>query len=128
MTLLSKYVNQNSLKQYYNPYVLPVFDFGCIVWGNTINSNLTRPVKLQKRVARMILKADFMTPSEQIFKELNGYHSPNGSSITLTSWYIKVLPAKLQTISLQCSRNARNTMRGKPGQQLSIYCAFPDNI
>ena len=31
--LLSKYVNQNSLKQYYNLYVLPVFDFGCVIWG-----------------------------------------------------------------------------------------------
>ena len=58
MKLLSKYVNQNSLKQYYNSYVLPVFDFRCVVWG-------------QKRAARMILKADFMTPSEQLFKELN---------------------------------------------------------
>ena len=27
MKLLSKYVNQNSLKQYYNAYVLPVIDF-----------------------------------------------------------------------------------------------------
>ena len=71
MKLLSKYVNQNSLKQYYNSYALPVFDFGCVVWSNTINANLTRLVKLQKRAARMILKADFITSSEQVFKELN---------------------------------------------------------
>ena len=71
MKLLSKYVNQNSLKQYYNSYVLPLFDFGCVVWGNTTNANLTRLLKLQKRAVRMILKADFMTPSEQLFKELN---------------------------------------------------------
>ena len=71
MKLLSKYDNQNSLKQYYNPYVLPVFDFGCVVWGNTTNANLTRFVKLQKRAATMILKADFMTPSKQLYKELN---------------------------------------------------------
>ena len=45
MKLLSKYVNQNSLKQYYNAYVLPVFDFGCVVWGNTTNANMKRPVK-----------------------------------------------------------------------------------
>ena len=31
LKLLSKYVNQNSLQQYYNSYVLPVFDFGCVV-------------------------------------------------------------------------------------------------
>ena len=39
--------------------------------GNTTNANLTRFVKLQKRAARMSLKADFVTPSEQRFKELN---------------------------------------------------------
>ena len=71
MKLLSKYVDQNSLKQYYNSYVLTVFDFGCVVWDNTTNANLTRLVKLQKRAARMILKADFITPSEQLFEELN---------------------------------------------------------
>ena len=48
-----------------------VFDFGCVVWGNATNVNLTRLVKFQKRAARMILKADFMSPSEKFFKELN---------------------------------------------------------
>ena len=48
MKLLSKYVNQSSLKQYYHSYVLPVFDFGCVVWGNITNANLTRLVKIQK--------------------------------------------------------------------------------
>ena len=64
MKLLSKYVNQNFIKQYYNSYVLPVVDFGAVVWVNTTNANLTRLVKLQKRVARMILEADLMAPSE----------------------------------------------------------------
>ena len=72
--ILSKYINQNSLKQYYNSYVLPVFEFGCVVWGNTTNAKMI--VKLQKRAARMILKADFMTLSEQLFKELNMVHVP----------------------------------------------------
>ena len=34
MKLLSKYVNQTFLKQYYDAYALPVFDFGCVVLGN----------------------------------------------------------------------------------------------
>ncbi|MCG8066696.1 MAG: hypothetical protein JAY84_02445 [Candidatus Thiodiazotropha taylori] len=70
MKLLSKYVNQTSLKQYFNAYVLPVFDYGCVVWGNTTTANTLRLVKLQKRAARIILKADFLTPSEQLFREL----------------------------------------------------------
>ena len=42
MKLLSKYVNHNVLKQYYNSYVLPVVKYGCVDWGNTTNANLTR--------------------------------------------------------------------------------------
>ena len=71
MKLLSKYVDQKSLKQYYNAYVLPVFVDGCVVWGNTTNANATRLAKLSKRAARIILKADFLTPFEQLFKKLN---------------------------------------------------------
>ena len=37
MKLLSKYVDQTSLKQYFNSYVLPVFDYGCVIWGNATN-------------------------------------------------------------------------------------------
>ena len=124
MKLLSNYVNQNSLKQYYNSYVLPVFDFGCVVWGNTTNANLTRLVKLQNRAARMILKADLITPSEQLFKELNWLPF----SIIPTSRYIKALPNILPNMSPQCSCISLNTMIGKPDQQFSIYCTFNDHI
>ena len=109
--LLSKYVNQNSLKQYYNSYVLPVFDFGCVVWGNTINSNLTRLVKLQKRAARMVLKADFMTPSEQLFKDLNWLPFPKRVQYHTCLMVYESVTGK----ALQCSRMSRNTMRSKPG-------------
>ena len=127
MKLLSKYVNQSSLKQYYNSYYLPMSDFGCVVWGNTTNANLTRLVKLQKRAARMILKADFMTPSEQLFKELNSLPFPKRFSIIPASRYIKALPDKLPNMSPQCSRMSLKIMRGKPGQQFSIYCTFQDH-
>ena len=105
-----------------------MFDFVCVVWGNTTNANLTRLVKLQKRAARMILKADFKTPSEQLFKELNWLHSQNGFSIIPASRFIKALPDKLPNISPQCSCMSLNTMIGKPDQQFSIYCTFPDHI
>ena len=42
MKLLAKYIDQTSLKQYYNSYVLPVFDYGCVVWGNTTHANVIR--------------------------------------------------------------------------------------
>ena len=48
-----------------------MFDFGCVVWDSAANAKLTKLVKLQERAARMILKTDFMTPSEHLFKEQN---------------------------------------------------------
>ena len=32
LKLLSKYVGKQSLNQYYNSYILPIFDFGCMIW------------------------------------------------------------------------------------------------
>ena len=31
LKLLSKYVNKPGLKQYYNSYILPIFDYGCLI-------------------------------------------------------------------------------------------------
>ena len=40
-------------------------------------NNLERHLKLQKRAARIILKADFRTPSVDMFRDL-GWHSIEG--------------------------------------------------
>ena len=64
------YVDLSSLKTYYQSYILPSFDYGCIVWGKCKRSNIDRLIKLQKRAARIILQADFMTPSKQMFATL----------------------------------------------------------
>ena len=33
MKLLSKYVDASSLNQYYSSYILPIFDYGCMLSG-----------------------------------------------------------------------------------------------
>ena len=70
MKQLSKYVNKDSLKQYYNSYILPIFDYGCLIWSRCSVTNTNKMLKLQKRAARIILKADIMTPSETMFNKL----------------------------------------------------------
>ena len=70
MNQLSKYINKDSLKQYYNSYILPIFDYGCLIWSRCSVTNTNRLLKLQKRAARIILEADIMTPSETLFSEL----------------------------------------------------------
>ena len=70
LKLLSKYVDMPNLKLYYNSYILPIFDYGCMIWGQCLAYNMNRLLKLQKRAARIILQADFMAPSKEIFQEL----------------------------------------------------------
>ena len=71
MKMLSKYVNQDSLKLYFNSYILPLFDYGCVVWGHCSANNMDRLLKFQKKASRIILQAEFNTPSNQMFNILN---------------------------------------------------------
>ena len=62
LKLLSKYIDQPNMKLYYNSYILPIMDNGCMIWGRCSKQNTFRILKLQKRAARIILKADITTP------------------------------------------------------------------
>ena len=73
LKLLSKYVDMESMKQYYNSYIQPTLDYGCLIWGRCSTSTTLRLLKLQKRAARIILNADILTPSKWLFQELNCY-------------------------------------------------------
>ena len=57
---------QLMFKKVYQGYILPLIDYGSVVWGL-----LAHQTKLQKRAARIILHADFNTPSAEMFKDLN---------------------------------------------------------
>ena len=96
--------------------------------GNTRNANLRRLVKLQKRAARMILKADFMKPSEQIFKELNWLPFPkwdlNHTWLMVYKSITGQAPEYISSMLTYVSENHEKQTR----QQLSIYCTFPDHI
>ncbi|MCG7877652.1 MAG: reverse transcriptase family protein [Candidatus Thiodiazotropha endolucinida] len=67
---LSSYVPTNIQKMFYQSYILPIIDYGSLSWGSTSNNNIDRINKLQKRAARIILKADFTTPSAEMFEQL----------------------------------------------------------
>ena len=70
MKILSRYVDSASLKTYYSSYILPLMDYCCIIWGRSRNHNVEQVAKLQKRAARLILRADITTSSKDMFKSL----------------------------------------------------------
>ena len=67
MKLLSIYLDKSHLDQYYNSYILPIFDYACLICGHCTLSNIDRLIRLQKRAARIVLKVDFSTTSQIMF-------------------------------------------------------------
>ena len=57
--------------------ILPLIDYGSYTWGSTSKLNIERLSKLQKRAARIILKADFDAPSSEMFNELGWWTIAN---------------------------------------------------
>ena len=55
---------------FYNAYILPIFDYGCLVWGKGTNSYVNKINSLQKRIAKIILGKSKRAPSTDLFKEL----------------------------------------------------------
>lgn len=67
---LAIYVPTHVQKLYYQGYILPYIDYGSVTWGSSSGTNIERLAKLQKRAARIILHADYDTPSVEMFSKL----------------------------------------------------------
>ncbi|MCG8046530.1 MAG: reverse transcriptase domain-containing protein [Candidatus Thiodiazotropha endolucinida] len=129
---LAAYVSTDVLKKFYQGYILPIIDYGSITWAGTSATNLERILKLQKRAARIILHADFNTPSSTMFTELGWqpvhtrlkynkavfiYKALNG----LTPEYITSL---LKPVAETHDRHLRSSVNGNlavPRSRTSLY-------
>ena len=67
---ISEYVPVDVQKTFYQGYILPYIDYGSVTWGSASTIHIERLSKLQKRAARIILRAEFDTPSEYMFNKL----------------------------------------------------------
>lgn len=74
---LATYVPTRVQKLYYQGYILPYIDYGSVIWGAASGTNIERLAKLQKRAARIILHANYDTPSDQMFKDLHWLSVPD---------------------------------------------------
>ena len=132
LKLLLKYIDKSSMNQYYNSYILPILDYGCLIWGRCSKSNILRLVKLQKRAARIILKEDIYTPSQLLFKELNWltfpkrvqYHTYNMVYKALNGLapeYISEIFVKISDTHNRILRSVDNELLRIPGSRTKIY-------
>ena len=71
------YVPTHIQKVYYQGYILPYIDYGSVTWGSASVTNIERISKLQKRAARIILRANYDTPSVDMFSQLGWLSIPD---------------------------------------------------
>ena len=109
LKLLSKYVDMENMKQYYNSYILPTLDYGCLIWGRCSTSNTLRLLKLQKRATRIILNANILTPSKWLFQELNWLTFPKRLQYHTCNMVYKALNGQTPEYISDCFKKVSET-------------------
>ena len=129
---LAKYVPIKVQKTYYQGYILPLLDYCSNTWGTTYKINIDRLNKLQKRAARIVLKADYTTPSTDMFKELDWMSvssrcNYNKAVLTykalnkLTPPYISDLLKPVSETSTRQLRSSENGSLAVPRSRTALY-------
>ena len=100
--------------QYYNSIISPVMSYVSAIWSNCDKELLYRVFKLQKRAARVILYAERMAPSVELFNRLKWIPFYEKCKIDKASIMFKrihgALPSYLnEHISINNSRHSRTT-------------------
>ena len=123
---------QNIQKIFYQSYIQPLLDYGCNTWGNTTAANIELLSKLQKRAARIILRADFMTPSTIMFNRLEWLSVPkrlmyNKAVLTakalnnLAPAYIAGLLKPVSKTHTRSLRSSENGLLSVPRSRTALY-------
>ena len=68
---VSVFLSSSVLLRIYKQTILPIFDYGCIVWGDCGKGNAKRLERLQNKAMRIILNANRKTCSQEMRIKLN---------------------------------------------------------
>ena len=114
---IRNFLDERDLLLLYNCLIQSQLDYCCEVWGSRYDVHANRLEILQKRAARMILNANFYTPSSELFKRLNLlYRFKHVSCILDVFLYLNVLMIYFKDtfldVSLSHSFNTRYSTRG----------------
>ena len=130
------FVPNQTLKMLYNALVLPLFDYGNVIYSTTDQTYLKRLQTLQNKGARLILNCHFRTHVKDMLKSLNwmnvkdraGFHRLCLMYKTKNGLTPEYLSDKLTTISDIHSHNTRSskrndmaTVKPKNNQQMRTF-------
>lgn len=61
----------NALYKLYCTLLLPYFNYGLLLWGNSTKDHINKVFRLQKRAMRIISNSGYLTHTKPIFKRFN---------------------------------------------------------
>ena len=102
-------LERKALTCLYNALVLPHYSCCCEVWPNNDKTRLTKPLTMQKKVIRIILKVDKYAHTGKLFSSLSVLKFVDivkfKTIIVMFRDYYCQLPGNLQTLFQQCKFN-----------------------
>ena len=108
---------------FYNSYILPIFDYCCVIWGKDNKRYINKIHILQKRVAKIILNKPMRSPTEGLFKQLNWLSFNDRCKYHTSVLVYKVInhmaPTYMSDI-LTFSRNERHNLRSSTHNDLVL--------
>ena len=78
-------------KLYYNSYILPIIDYGIILWQYAPKCKLIKIANIQNRTARMILDKSWDHPSTPLFNELNWLPLQSRITYLVAFWFLNYI-------------------------------------
>ena len=98
--------------------VVPLFDYGDVIWSNCSSTTLTRLQRLQNRAGRLILKCPKRTPSVEVrrrlkWQDLNERHNFHLASMVYKCYTGSVPPYLLNCFTPLNSVHSHNTRLSK---------------
>lgn len=121
---IKKYLDTKCRVLFFNSYILPIFNYCCTIWGNCSDDSIQRVTKLQKRAARIILDAPFLTPSQEMFHTLNWLPFEDRVSYHKLVLVYKILknhtPAYLKSLCTPCSEISSRSLRSVSSNNLTV--------
>ena len=111
LKLLSTYVDMPNQKLYYNSYILPIFDYGCMIWGQCSAYNINRLLKLP-RWSRIVFLPGVRSSSSELDRVNPGsagseFGVRNGSRLVRQVWSLEKGPG--QTLVQQVRSSEKGT-------------------
>ena len=123
---IQNYLTLEMKQMFYNAYITPIFDFGCITWQHAGKSSLKRLTRIQNRAARIIMHKSRRDNSAEIIKSLNWLSIPKRidyfTGLMVFKSLNRLTPLYISQ-AFNVSKNSRYSLRSETNKQIA-HCPY----